>query len=637
MTLGAISAQSQAMADRCNSQEYKLLDSNTIAVRCGLAVAGFDGGGTIAMEDNGQISAPVMVSVSKGGQWLLVTLQATPSTGVQGLEAQKKYQLSLDLQRSDPTTHQVVLSRSIIGISTALDGSDLCNSKDYKVFDASTILIQCATRMSDSAGSGAISLQGNIGTSTNVTVSTLPENTRWLLIKLQAPMLKGKTKYQLVFSIQAKGDVKVTSNSSTIPIDTNPTVSITRSLLDSAPRTYQVSSHLVFADNGKPLFDNGSLHPIGCNIVVVDYSGKRKGVPAQCHAFSPASSFDNLDPVTVGVWDFELDRNPDEPQLIPYELPGLSNVFGMSFTIDPKSRLTAQKAPATKDASHYYILFSDAAGVGAAPSWVLDGKISPPIGQLHGGFQFTPVALANVGQGTIKGQTNTNTIDFAATLQRVFLPGEKRDRNRLLQEIFFTGGATYETDKQFDRDNLLGVLDLRYNFKGFYDTQAVQTIRQYFKDRKIAKDDGITLQPEDQAIARWGYALDFHTGLETGGSLVDTTVKASTGKATQMLPTFAIVRIVPQIHGLVQYWKFSIDGTVIPRYLATTEYTVIQLKNNSLALKKVNGWNALGTVSGTFNLDSLGHFGITVGYKDGFAPPTFVRVNAVQTGISAKW
>jgi hypothetical protein len=161
--LGAMSAQSQVTADLCNSQEYKLLDQNTIVIKCEMKLTGFDGTGTITLQDNAQISAPVTISLSNGGQWLLVTLQATPSAGIQRLETQKKYQLSLDLKRSDPTTHQLILSRSIIIISTAQDGSDLCNSNDYKVFDPGTILIRCGTDMSGSDGSGSISLQGNIG------------------------------------------------------------------------------------------------------------------------------------------------------------------------------------------------------------------------------------------------------------------------------------------------------------------------------------------------------------------------------------------------------------------------------------------------------------------------------------------
>jgi hypothetical protein len=338
----------------------------------------------------------------------------------------------------------------------------------------------------------------------------------------------------------------------------------------------------------------------------------------------------------VGRLSIELDNPIDLPQLIPADPPDLQNTFG-AFTIDPKSRLVAQKAPANKDAANYYFLFSDAAGVGTTPAWVLDGKIAPPVGRLYHGYQFVPTATANVGQGTIKGQTNTNTINLGASFQKVFLPGNTGNATRLLQELFFTGGATYETDKQFDRDNVLAVLGLRYNFRDLYASQSVRTLRTYYTQKTIAKAHNIDLQPEDVRTALWGYALDFNTGLEAGGSLVDTTVKASTGKATQVLPTYSILRIVPQAHALIQYWRFSIDGTVTPRYLAASEFTVIQLKNNSLVLKKVSAWNALGSVTGTVNLDPLGHFGLTVSYKDGFAPPTFVRVNAVQIGVSAKW
>jgi hypothetical protein len=51
--------------------------------------------------------------------------------------------------------------------------------------------------------------------------------------------------------------------------------------------------------------------------------------------------------------------------------------------------------------------------------------------------------------------------------------------------------------------------------------------------------------------ALFGYVLDFHTGLEVGSALVDTVVKASSGKATLPLPSYPIVRVVPQVHGLL--------------------------------------------------------------------------------------
>jgi hypothetical protein len=122
-------------------------------------------------------------------------------------------------------------------------------------------------------------------------------------------------------------------------------------------------------------------------------------------------------------------------------------------------------------------------------------------------------------------------------------------------------------------------------------------------------------------------------GTETGGGLVDTTVKATTGGATETLPAYTIARIVPQIHGLVQYRWFSFDYTGVDRYLATTENTVVQLPTNMLLLEHLTGWKPYGVLAATFKPDQTGHFGITLSWKDGFAPPKFQRINSVQVGL----
>jgi len=94
---------------------------------------------------------------------------------------------------------------------------------------------------------------------------------------------------------------------------------------------------------------------------------------------------------------------------------------------------------------------------------------------------------------------------------------------------------------------------------------------------------------------------------------------------------------VPQVHGLLEIWKFSIDATMTGRYLFTAENTVVETASHSLFLQQVQGWKGIGSVTGIYNWDPQGHFGITIAYKDGFAPPTYQRVNAVQVGLVLKY
>ena len=69
-------------------------------------------------------------------------------------------------------------------------------------------------------------------------------------------------------------------------------------------------------------------------------------------------------------------------------MPGL-DVLGGIPTFDKKSRFARQNAPATKDASQFYLNVNYAAGTGAVPGWVLDGKYAPQVAMYR---QFTFVA-----------------------------------------------------------------------------------------------------------------------------------------------------------------------------------------------------------------------------------------------------
>jgi hypothetical protein len=515
--------------------------------------------------------------------------------------------------------------------------ADPCKASDYKVLNQQTLLVLCATDVSKIPFTGDISLQSTSSMTklaTNVSIGSSKAK-HWLVVTLSGPeTLHPDKKYLLSLSSGGK--------SGSLVIDTATTVLLSPVLVSELDRRYKASSKLAFKDpsTGNILFDDPSAK-MDCTVQAKDYSGVIVPIAAKCDRLASVNPADipfKVDPFTIGFVNVEVSKaaafRNNLRQLVPAGLPFLNLVLGTSFKIDEKSKFAAaEKVPTSKDASQYYVLFSGSAGVGSAPAWVLDGKIAPLIPKTLDNFQFAPSATANVGQGTIKGQTYTNTIDLGFTAQRLFLPYPDQ-KDPLLQGLLLTVGPTYETDKEFDRDNLLAVLDLRYNFKGLYAPQTTKTLQNYYKIHQKNK----TWQLDQQPTALWGYALDFHTGIETGGALVDTTVKASTGKATQNVPTYPICRIVPQVHGLLQFWWFSVDATGTPRYLTTTEYTVEQLKNNSLLLKRVTGWNALGDIKGTFSPGGTSsHWGITVEYKDGFAPPTFLRVNAVQYGLSLKY
>ena len=233
-------------------------------------------------------------------------------------------------------------------------------------------------------------------------------------------------------------------------------------------------------------------------------------------------------------------------QQLPYAVPGLTDIYGNPVKFDSKSQITPEVAPASKDASSYYVNFNYAAGKGSKPGWALDGKIAPPIGPLHRGFQFSPLASADVGQNQVAKITYADTIDFGASFSRIYEP------NNLLQGILFSPGITYETDKEFDRNNLLATPDLRFNFVGLYNTRRRRTLSKFSKELEIAKTKNIPWSTANTRPVLLGYALDFHAGMEVGSALTDTKVKASSGSAKMLLPTYPIARMVPRIHGLIE-------------------------------------------------------------------------------------
>jgi hypothetical protein len=59
--------------------------------------------------------------------------------------------------------------------------------------------------------------------------------------------------------------------------------------------------------------------------------------------------------------------------------------------------------------------------------------------------------------------------------------------------------------------------------------------------------------------------------------------------------------------------------------------------NSHAVAQNTSRWYGYAVVNGSWNLDPVGHFALTLAYKNGFAPPVFSRVNTVQAGITLKY
>ncbi len=519
-----------------------------------------------------------------------------------------------------------------------------CSVADYKVLTTYAVALHCKVRPTILPNSGVLVETTNatatpIASRLSVTVPVISND--WLIVSWPSTptsTLNPKRTYSLTLNVD-QGPSVAASQPLGCAIDTSETVTL-GAAATSQPLDFRVVSHLAFADDRNavsmlklnPTKPGDLSHTFqACQIPIRNVPDKPYHLDAQCSEliapFGTAPTSDQLaqlDLSLIGILNLRLRTLPGSP-ITPSTVPS-RDIFGGQPGFDPKSRFARQNAPASKDDAHIYLNGNYTAGVGTAPAWTLNSKYSPIL-LLYSRFTVGPLVTTDIGNNTITGQTYANTIDLGATAQTVYRPGGA------LQLLAFTPGAIYETDRQFDRDNLLATIDTQQFFAHLYDTQQIKSFRRFAVLQRANSSAKLT----DVKTPKFGYALDFHAGLETGSALIDTTVKAYKGPATATLPRYGIFRAVPQAHGLLQLSRLSIDELFVGRYIALTENTIVETIDHALYLKKIEGWKALSTLTNTFALDTQGNFNLSVTYKSGFAPPNYKRVNAVQAGLTIKY
>jgi hypothetical protein len=298
--------------------------------------------------------------------------------------------------------------------------------------------------------------------------------------------------------------------------------------------------------------------------------------------------------------------------------------IGLQFA--DTAALSMQSGPTSKDNAQFYANFQIAAGTGAAGAWGLDGKIAMfPVPFLHGSLTLAS-ATANTGKNTsnISGSTYTDTIDWT-------LPGSwavSLWREKAPTTLTLIASPKYETDREFDKENLLFAGDTIWTARKLYQPQSYRS----------KSKNGVMPKYGDADYAELGYELEFHAGIESGGALVVTTTQNTKKTQSIQVPKYQIERVVPQIHGLFQrsldrLGLLSIDNVVKSRYLFTSENTVQQSPTGLLSIKQVSGWKAIDTLTGTWNPPQNNNVGFTATYKTGFDAPKFARVNSVLAGV----
>jgi hypothetical protein len=519
----------------------------------------------------------------------------------------------------------------------------VCKEVDYKVATPKLLALKCEEgNVSNLAGNGVVYdlAQGpNAPLPVNIATLPYPGANKWLILHLTSSnsstpvSLDLGKKYKFVLSLQRSGQpVPPDLSPTSFEVEMSNSVVMSPAVAVSSSNLYEFVSH--FAYKGGP---DGL-----CTLQVEDFNGKTTDLRAKdCIVRAPIdptkiTSAQDLarvasSPEDIGSFQLTLQAGNKGEQQLPVSVPNLIDIFDKPVKIDAKTQLLPEKAPASKDSSNYYVNLNYGAGRGSKPGWVLDGRIAPTIGRLVRGYQFSPIASADVGANQVSNLKYTDTINFGVAFAHMYEPGP------VLQGLLFKPGITYETDREFDRHNLLANPDAQFRFAKLYNPRQRASAVKYSKELKIAQAKKIPWTRANSKPVLFGYALDFHLGLELGGALKDTTVKASSGKAALPLPSYNIARVVPQVHGLWEIGRFSIDAVGIPRYISSVENTVLEHPDHTLFLKRVHGWNAFAVITATWTFDPAGHFGLTVAYKNGFSPPKFSRVNTVQSGITIKY
>ena len=435
-----------------------------------------------------------------------------------------------------------------------------CTPADYKIVASNLLAVQCKEDVARHTGTGQLVLSDNPIPVASAAITPYPQAVQWLIVSLSPvnagtqPLELGK-KYRLVFTLSPSHNTPAVP--ATVDLSVDSTIQVSPVDSTGTDTRFELVSHLGYRQG-----------PGDCTLQTENFDRRVRSLSARCKLNAPVSpsvtagSLPRIAPSPEDIGSLFLTLDTDKnAQAIPYGVPGLLDVFGNTVKIDAKGQIAPGKAPASKDSADYYLNFNHSAAAGSKPAWTLNGKVAPPLGGLHAGFQFAPLAAADVGQNQIAGIKFADTIDFGATVSRIF------EFSGLFQGLLVSPGVTYETDKEFDRHNLMATPDFKYYFKHLYNTQRRRTLNKFANELAIAQ---CAVQPpipnctpipwsvENSKPALWGYSFDVHTGAELGGALKDTTVKASVGNASQLLPAYTIARFVPVVHSSS---KFKGDST----------------------------------------------------------------------------
>jgi hypothetical protein len=304
-------------------------------------------------------------------------------------------------------------------------------------------------------------------------------------------------------------------------------------------------------------------------------------------------------------------------------LTGLRDLFGQEIVA--KGKLTVAKTPKGKEDAFVFAkgMFESVDNSrGLADTLALDLKVQP-IWQMTGRWMFRPELSANISK-------NVPNASNAIRLAALFSNTTVRREGALVAQTR-TAGLTTETDRNFDRVNLLADLRWQPDFRGQYQSREA---------RRLSRAAKLGKKPDEVALLRTGYGYDLRIGLEAGASASRQSITKS--QQTIDLDRFEILRLRPHVHafyetGLFGDWQLTLDLSAALRYLFETELTDALSPGGTLLVREVDGFEPYTEATLALSFDPGQHLALALTYKNGAEPPTWVEVDKYSVGIVAKY
>lgn len=516
---------------------------------------------------------------------------------------------------------------------------------DYRIVSPQVLLLQCAEPFAPAGKPLEVRVLLSqdlaiVPAGFDLELAPYPQNPAWViattttLAGAPAPFLKPSQKFTVALVDAGSSAEPAPKLVAKLDIDITPVATITQ---DITARSFILNSHNALV----------AQKPGGVTIGIHNFDRAETPAESSISLSAPVSPTVPIDPTSpeplanvvtpesLGDANFTLRHSILFHSQVAFEVTGLMDVLGQQVKPKPTDRVKLTPAPATKALSTLYVKGDWAAGSGAKPAWVLEGRLAPILVKPISGWQFFPDLETDIGNNTIANIKYSDSADFGFSFRRDDnTPAATSIR---LQHVTTTAGFDYETDKELDRDNALGDANFLFRFAHLYEQQSAQRSSLLAEAKKQAQNQGYEVQSDDLRTPAVGYELDFNLFTEDGSALKDTTAKATTGTATILVPSYKIARLGPQINGVLELWNLSFNVKAAGRYLITQENTVHQLKNNSLILVPINAWQGYAEADANWNIDPTKHLALNLTYRNGSIPPTFIRVNCVQAGLLLKF